>query len=237
MTLSFQSLKQNKKLLLLAICLMLFCSLQISSASKSKKNKEKTSNENSEKTEDAFNEEEFYNHFKYYLGEFSDEFSSNPYYDLGISPWSTFDEIKAKYKDLIKKYHPDKSGKSTQDRFMKIQRAFEKIKSKRKIKNEDDFEESRLNNIMTMVIDGLFKIIVWILVLWCCKFFSELFSRFLRFIWFKCVMYYVSHLIVETFFSHLIKEQTHSLVYSAILSFLLNYLKNLVFKFINKSGE
>ncbi len=219
-----QILKQNKKLLLLAICLMLFCALQISCTSESKsKNK-------NEKSEDAFNEEEFFSNFKYYLGEFSDEFSSNPYYDLGISPWSTFSEIKAKYKELIKKYHPDKSLTNTQERFMKIQKAFDKIKNKRKIKNEDDFEESRLNNIFTMIIDGLFKLFILIVVLWCFKFFSELFTSFMKFMWFKCVMYYFSHWIVETFFSHMIKEQTHSIVYSVILTLLFSYLKNLIFK-------
>lgn len=222
MSLCLQTLKPNKKLFLLAICLMLFGAFQINCASKGKSN--------NEKTEETFNEEEVYNFFKFYIGEFSDELSSNPYYDLGISPWSTFDEIKAKYKELIKKYHPDKSGKDTQERFMKIQKAFEKIKNRRKIKNEDDFEESRLNNIMTMIIDGLYKLIILVVVLWCFKFFSELFSTFLKFIWFKCILYYASHWIIDTFFSHLIKEQTHVLVYSVILMLFLIYLKNKIFK-------
>jgi len=210
---------------------MLVCTFQITLASKNNKSKGKSKEEKSEKNkEEEFSEEEkFSDYFKYYLDEFSVEFSSNPYYDLGISPWSTFEQIKAKYKELIKKFHPDKSGKDTQDRFMKIQRAYEKIKSKRKIKNEDDFEESRLDNIITMAIEGLFKIIVLVVVLWCFKFFSELFSSFLRFIWFKCVMYYVSHWIIETFFSHMIKEQTHLLFYSVILMLLLSYLKNKIF--------
>lgn len=230
---SITALKQNKKLfILLAISLMLIFSFQISCASKNKKsNEQKTKYEKKEKAEEeSFSEEEFYHFFKYYIGEFSDEFSSNPYYDLGIGPWSTFDEIKAKYKELIKKYHPDKSGKDTQDKFMKIQRAYEKIKSKRKINNEDDFEESRLNNIMTMVIDGLFKVIILIVILWFFKLFSDLFSKFLNYIWFKCVLYYVSHWIVETFFSHLIKEQSHLLVYSIILMMFLSYLKNKIIK-------
>ena len=35
------------------------------------------------------------------------DFLINPYRVLGIPPWSSMKTIKGKYRELIKKYHPD----------------------------------------------------------------------------------------------------------------------------------
>jgi len=218
---SFFSYNSKTKWYFLTICIVVFLSFEINCKKNSYQYEEEYKEENT-------SDEKYYEKFKYYFEEISDEFSSNPYYELGISPWSTFDEIKAKYKILIKKYHPDKSGKDTQAKFMRIQKSFEKIKEKRKIKNDDDYEENRLNNIFTMIVDGLIKNILLVIFLFFLKFFFGLFSRFVEFIWFKCVLFYFSYWIIETFCSHLIRETSHLLVYSFLLTFLLNYLKKKV---------
>jgi len=67
--------------------------------------------------------------------------SYNPYLILGITGNSTIEEIKKAYRDLVKKYHPDKlSGKSesiinlSNSKFIEINEAYEKIKSIRGFK-------------------------------------------------------------------------------------------------------
>lgn len=58
---------------------------------------------------------------------------------LGISPQSSDDEVKAAYRKLAMKYHPDRyatqgaeAQSSAQKQFLKIQNAYEEIKKIRK---------------------------------------------------------------------------------------------------------
>lgn len=53
-----------------------------------------------------------------------------PYEVLGVSPNSTPDEIKAAYRDLAKKYHPDVcSDEGAEDRLKEINAAYDQIKN------------------------------------------------------------------------------------------------------------
>ena len=62
----------------------------------------------------------------------------NPYRVLGLPPWSSMKEIKMKYRNLIKKYHPDKTKGKTKKEFELIQTAYEKIKQERNNQNEEE---------------------------------------------------------------------------------------------------
>lgn len=50
----------------------------------------------------------------------------NPYKVLGVSPSATKDEIKKRYRDLSKKYHPDSLTGDSQ-KFQEITKAWEQI--------------------------------------------------------------------------------------------------------------
>lgn len=52
----------------------------------------------------------------------------NPYSVLGVSAMSDRQEIKKKYRELAKKYHPD-SSTGDASRFDEIQKAWEMIES------------------------------------------------------------------------------------------------------------
>lgn len=57
--------------------------------------------------------------------------SSSPYRTLGVSRFDSMGKIKEKYKELIRKYHPDKAKNKDEAKlkFIEIQSAFEKIKN------------------------------------------------------------------------------------------------------------
>lgn len=61
----------------------------------------------------------------------------NPYEILGVSPSSTDEEIKAAYKELVKKYHPDKYAQSplgevADEKMQEINRAYDEIMTMRR---------------------------------------------------------------------------------------------------------
>jgi len=210
---------QSRRLCLIMIIIIIFLSLNI----KASKNKHKDDKKNNDKKS---SEEDFYEYFNY-IGELSDEFTSNPYYDLGLGAWSTFKDVKTRYRELIKKYHPDKSGKDTQEKFMKIQKAFEKIKKERKINNDDDdYEEGKETIILKLISDGFYKLAILFFVLFIFKSLMHYCYQFLDFIWFKFVLYYFSYWIIDTFFSHKIRNNSHVLIYSILLTLLFNYIFN-----------
>ena len=168
-------------------------------------------------------DDEYYNSF---FEGFTSEFQSNPYSELKISPWSTFNEIKASYKKLVLLYHPDKSGRNTTEKFMNIQKAYEVIKKSRKINNEEDLNESKLSNFLNMTASKIVHVFVIYVILFLLKYLFQLFSRFFDFIWVKIILYYISWLIIDGFLPHLIDDVGNKMVYSIILMLFLNYSKN-----------
>ena len=62
---------------------------------------------------------------------------NNPYYALGLEEDSTWEEVKAVYRKMVLKFHPDKrvddiSEEEASSKFREIKRAFELIKNQRK---------------------------------------------------------------------------------------------------------
>ncbi len=63
--------------------------------------------------------------------------SNNPYYTLELEDGATYEEVKAAYRKMVLKYHPDKreDGVTEEDanlKFREIKRAFELIKQQQK---------------------------------------------------------------------------------------------------------
>ena len=73
------------------------------------------------------------------------DFLINPYRVLGIPPWSSMKTIKGKYRELIKKYHPDQTKGKTRQQFELIQTAYEKIKVERQNYKDENGEEKEIN--------------------------------------------------------------------------------------------
>lgn len=53
----------------------------------------------------------------------------NPYEVLGVSSLDTLSEIKDRYRELCKKYHPDLAGAEYTAKFQEINDAWEYIKT------------------------------------------------------------------------------------------------------------
>ena len=71
--------------------------------------------------------------FKFSFFSFSDlyknkEFINNPYRVFNLPPWTPMKQIKKKYNELVRQYHPDKSHKDTRKEFEMIQRSYDTIK-------------------------------------------------------------------------------------------------------------
>ena len=73
------------------------------------------------------------------------DFLINPYRVLVIPPWSSMKIIKGKYRELIKKYHPDQTKGKTRQQFELIQTAYEKIKEERQNNKDENGEEKEIN--------------------------------------------------------------------------------------------
>jgi hypothetical protein len=51
----------------------------------------------------------------------------DPYRTLGLSPGASLDEVKAAYRRLAKRYHPDSAGPAAISRFLEVQLAYEML--------------------------------------------------------------------------------------------------------------
>ena len=66
---------------------------------------------------------------------------SDPYKVLGVSPNATDDEIKAAYRELAKKYHPDSNegNASAAEHFKEVNEAYDVLSDEKKRKLYDQF--------------------------------------------------------------------------------------------------
>ena len=55
----------------------------------------------------------------------------DPYRTLGLSPGATIEEVKAAYRRLAKRYHPDSAGPAAVSRFLEVQHAYEMLLARR----------------------------------------------------------------------------------------------------------
>ena len=81
----------------------------------------------------------------------------NPYRVFGLPPWSSMKKIKSKYKQLVLKYHPDKSHGKTTEQFQLIQSSYELIKKRRK-ENEENDEEMSFSTVISDTIKTIITV-------------------------------------------------------------------------------
>ena len=65
--------------------------------------------------------------------------------------------IKGKYRELIKKYHPDQTKGKTRQQFELIQTAYEKIKVERQNYKDENGEEKEITPFSKQEVDEILK--------------------------------------------------------------------------------
>ncbi len=81
----------------------------------------------------------------------------NPYRVFGLPPWTSMKNIKKKYNELVRKYHPDKSHTDTRELFERLQKSYDVIKKTRK-ENEENEEEVSLSTVITGTIKSILNV-------------------------------------------------------------------------------
>ena len=172
--------------------------------------------------------DEYFEYFKGYATDFSDDISgSNPYTELSIAPWSTFSEVKKRYLKLVKKYHPDKNegnSKDASEKFMRIQKAYDRIKKKRKIQTDEDYEESVMKNLLNILTERMLSIIGILGLLAIIKGSLWLFGVIFDFVNTWVFNFLIAHLVIDTFLSHLITNNNHLLCLEFGFALFVSYL-------------
>ena len=138
--------------------------------------------------------------------------AENPYRVLGVSKYSSMSHIKKVYKELAKKYHPDKNkGKSEEEtleirkKFYAIQSAFETIKEEKGLginsAADGDQYESELdlmNSMITTAITTLLYLAVLYTVYYFFAFIMGVLDFLFNYFFYTCIV----HAVIDLFFSH-----------------------------------
>lgn len=133
-----------------------------------------------------------------------DETLENPYRDMRLPPWSTWSEIKERYKILVKQHHPDKNkGNGDNTEFIKIQTAFDRIKKSRNHTDDEEDSQRVFHNFMTETITNVVLVLIGglgvYLAVWLLKKFFDITFRF--FMTIVLVFYIIDRLIPHYFAS------------------------------------
>ena len=129
------------------------------------------------------------------------DFLINPYRVLGIPPWSSMKTIKGKYRELIKKYHPDQTKGKTRQQFELIQTAYEKIKVERQNYKDENGEEKEIN--FKFIIQKCFREIVIVEIIFTIVYYIAYWTYSIQKMLIKPLIYIVfCCCIINNFFTH-----------------------------------
>lgn len=149
----------------------------------------------------------------------------NPYRVLGISPFSSMNKIKKRYRELVKKYHPDKN-KGHAEQFRLIQKSFEEIKKKR---SDDDSDiditfGALVKETIKDILLAEFFFALFYGVAYVCYTFS---NWTLKFFAYQMISFTFFENVLPHFFNNILEQYAISLIVGLML-----YGQNYLFKFI-----
>jgi curved DNA-binding protein CbpA len=230
----------KEKKIYLVLLLLLISLSNIFSAKKNKRNEE-NKDKRYEGNDETF--DEYFEYFQNYAEDFADDIRGmNPYSELSIPPWSTFAEVKKRYLSLVKKYHPDKVAdqKDSSEKFMRIQKAYDKIKKKRKIDNDEDFEETTMKNLINVLSERIVNVVGLLGIFAAIKGLLWLLGTIFEFIYSIAFNLLISHLIIDTFVAHLFTNPNHVIITELVFGYFISCFfksKKNKHKKINKKDE
>lgn len=152
----------------------------------------------------------------------------NPYRELRLPPWSTMGEIKKKYNELVKKYHPDKNkGAGAQAKFLSLQRAYEKLKKDRKYSDKDDSEEAD-DPFVNALIETIQTILGLVLIM-TVVYYSIWFSfKIYEYIWSFVIYIAVPLIFIDKLFPHYFKSFNREIVAASCIGLSFYYGKRML---------
>lgn len=173
--------------------------------------------------------------------DFYEDIINNPYRLLRIPPWSNMSQIRQRYKELIKSHHPDKTkSRNTNEIFLEIQQAYERIKSKRKSNEKDEREEydesesEEINSLFDAVSDslkiiiscGIFLSLIYFVSWVCYKFYAMIYGPMFSLI--------TSFVICDRVFPHYFINLENQILFSIVLGVFIFFGKKICTRIISR---
>ena len=156
----------------------------------------------------------------------------NPYRVLGLPPWSSMKEIKMKYRNLIKKYHPDKTKGKTKKEFELIQTAYEKIKQERNNQNEEEesinFKSMIKKTIKEIIIVEIIFNVIYYISYWTYSI-QKILIKPLFYIVFSCVF-------INSFLPHFFNDENTEFFTGVFIGFFIFLFKRIL-QFCRKKNK
>jgi hypothetical protein len=160
-----------------------------------------------------------------------DDYIDNPYRVLRLPPWSSLEDIKKKYNELVKKYHPDKNKENSGNaaKFMQIQKAYERLKKQRRLeqlekeKNQDLEDEDMFGDspFLNAVVDTI-KTISYFMLFWGGLYYLLLWTyKVFNFIWSPVFYMMVTFLFIDRLFPHYFKNSRAQYIFSFLVGLLI----------------
>ena len=164
------------------------------------------------------------------------DFLINPYRVLGIPPWSSMKTIKGKYRELIKKYHPDQTKGKTRQQFELIQTAYEKIKEERQNNKDENGEEKEIN--FKFIIHKTFREILIVAIIFNVIYYISYWTYSIQKMLIKtliCIIF--SCCIINNFFTHYFNDDFSEYYTGFLFGIVLFILVKIFNCFISKKKQ
>lgn len=157
--------------------------------------------------------------------------SLNPYKVLNVPSYATFSEIKERYKEYAKKYHPDKNKEAknkeeARKRFSEINEAYDNLKKMRNT-SDDDVDD---NHLLNLIFESIFIIIGILIYYYLQTFLLRGLLWLIEFTSSFAVTVTCFYHIFDRYFDHWFDNEENKLAYIGVSSILFLIAKYFFFR-------